>query len=241
MDNVFFLDGHSSKDYGITLQRAVSFSEPVEDVEIISIPGRNGDLHISSGRYQNITGTASCYALQKDVQNALEDVANWLSFPTGYRRLEVSDDPSCYRMARISQGIPREIRAGIIAPFEIVFDCDPRRFLLSGEYPVTVTESRFSIENFTSQTALPLITVYGSAPGTLSINGVSMVVKQLTDYIMLDCETQNAYRQDDDGIIENLNYAVNAHIYPSLMPGENIIIFSGGIQKIEILPRWWTL
>ena len=52
----------------------------------------------------------------------------------------------------------------------------------------------------------------------------------------LDSDTQNAY--NDDG---NQNGSINAPTFPALSDGETPISFSGGIDRVEIIPRWWEL
>ena len=41
--------------------------------------------------------------------------------------------------------------------------------------------------------------------------------------------------------LQNKNMDIEAPEFPALLPGENKIGFSGGIQKVEIVPRWWTI
>ena len=52
----------------------------------------------------------------------------------------------------------------------------------------------------------------------------------------LDSETQNAYNKS-----MGLNDRVDAPEFPILVPGENAISFDGGIEWVEITPRWWEL
>lgn len=50
----------------------------------------------------------------------------------GYRKLETSNDPNCFWMARVESGAQTEPRLNRLAPFEISFDCKPQKFLKSG-------------------------------------------------------------------------------------------------------------
>jgi phage-related protein len=52
----------------------------------------------------------------------------------------------------------------------------------------------------------------------------------------LDSETQNAYNKS-----MGLNDRIDAPEFPILVPGENVIYFEGGIEWVEITPRWWEL
>jgi phage-related protein len=53
---------------------------------------------------------------------------------------------------------------------------------------------------------------------------------------ILDCDLQNAYNGNG-----NRNMYIDAPEFPVLKNGENKISFSGGITKIQIIPRWWEL
>jgi phage-related protein len=138
-------------------------------------------------------------------------------------------------MARVENSPRIEQRLRMLAPFEIGFDCKPQRFLKSGDYPIIFTEHG-SLFNQYRQIALPCITVYGQGPGNLIVGDCVVEIKELDGTIQLDSDTQNAY--NDSG---NQNMKINAPVFPFLPDGEVEISFSGGIERIEIIPRWWEL
>ena len=49
--------GRSSEDFKAHISGSGTFVSPTRDVESIAVPGRNGDLHIDQGRYENINIT----------------------------------------------------------------------------------------------------------------------------------------------------------------------------------------
>ena len=235
LDETFYLDGIDANSVGIRLQAPVEFSKAVPVVESQAIPGRNGNLIFETGSYENRVGTASCFCLQEDVETAISSAGRFLMSKKGYRRLETSDDPSHYWMARVENSPQIEMRLRVLAPFDISFDCKPQRFLKSGENAVVFTRSG-SISNQYGQTALPLITLYGQGTGTLTIGSCVVDVKSLDGVLYLDSDTQNAYNNDG-----NQNMKINAPSFPTLPYGETRIAFSGGIEKVKIVPRWWEL
>ena len=235
LNETFYLDGIDAQSAGIYLQKPIVFSEAVPNIESKTIPGRNGDLIFETGSYKNRSGSASCFCLQEDVETAISSAGRFLMRKKGYRRLETSDDPDHYWMARVENSPQIEMRMRVLAPFEIEFDCKPQRFLKSGENKTSFTASG-SISNQYGQTALPLITIYGNGTGTLTIGSCVVEVKSLDGVLYLDSDTQNAY--NDDG---NQNMNINAQSFPTLPDGETQIAFSGGIERIEIVPRWWEL
>ena len=127
------------------------------------------------------------------------------------------------------------MRLRTLAPFEIGFDCKPQRFVKAGEDTIVFNSSGL-IYNQYGQTALPLITLYGQGEGRLTIGDCVVDVKALDGTLYLDSDTQNAYNNNGN---QNLN--INAPVFPVLGDGEIPISFSGGIERVEIIPRWWEL
>ena len=83
---------------------------------------------------------------------------------------------------------------------------------------------------------MPFITLYGQGAGRLTIGDCVVEVKALAGTLYLDSDTQNAYNNNGN---QNLN--INAPVFPVLGDGEILIAFSGGIERVEIIPRWWEL
>ena len=235
LNETFYIDGVDARNFGIYLQKPIEFSEAKPIVEIQSIPGRNGDLVFETGSYENRTGIASCFCLQKDVEKAISAAGRFLMAKHGYRRLETSDDPEHYWMARVENSPQIAMRLRTLAPFEIGFDCKPQRFVKYGETPVIFTSSGLLFNQY-GQIALPFITVYGQGAGRITIGDCVVDVKALDGVLYLDSDTQNAY--NDNG---NQNLNINAPVFPVLGDGEIPISFSGGIERVEIVPRWWEL
>ena len=235
LDETFYLDGVDATSAGIHLQKPIVFSEAVPNIESKTIPGRNGALIFNTGSYKNRSGSASCFCLQENVEEAVSSAGRFLMGGHGYRRLETSDDPNHYWMARVENSPQIAIRLRTLAPFEISFDCKPQRFVKSGENSV-VFNSNGSLSNQYGQTALPLITLYGNGTGTLTIGNCVVDVKSLDGVLYLDSDTQNAYNNNG-----NQNMNINAPTFPTLPDGDTQIAFSGGIERVEIVPRWWEL
>lgn len=235
LNETFYLDGIDAASVGIVLQKPLEFEAAKPIVETIVIPGRNGVLVNETGAFNNRKGQGSCYALHEAVNDTIIDISNFLLGIGGYRRLVASDDTEHYWMARVVNGARIEQRMRTLNPFDIEFDCKPQRYLKSGETAVTFNGSG-TLGNPYGFPALPTIKVYGNGAGTVSVGGVTVIIKKMTDTLILDCENMNAY--NDDG---NQNLNINAPVFPVLKVGENGIAFTGGVTKIEITPRWWVL
>jgi phage-related protein len=236
LNETFYLDGVDARSVGICLQRPIEFSEPVPVCEIESIPGRSGDLIFETGAFENRTGSASCFALNPcGVERTIRSINKYLFSKRGYRKLETSNDPDHYWLARVENGARIEQRMRVLAPFELSFDCKPQRFLRSGLSAIVVSEN-IELNNMYGFPARPLIAVYGQGVGSLLIGEKQVTINYIDGVLYLDSETQNAYNN-----VGYQNSSISATEFPVIEPGKNEIYFSGAIDRIEIIPRWWEL
>ncbi len=232
----FWIDGKRSDDLGIKLQSPITFSAPIPNVTIQSIPGRNGDLHFFDGSYSNVTGTARCFLLdEENIAVTLSSIARACLLEPGYHRLEVSSEPGFYRMARVSSGVDTEIRKNILAPFSLTFDCKPQKFLISGETEIELPEHGGVLYNYWFP-SLPLIRIYGSGSGSIIVNNVTISISNIDEYLDLDCDIQEAYKGK-----ELKNNTISSNRFPVLQSGSNSIAWTGGVNRVTVIPRWWTL
>ena len=134
-------DGVSSRDYGVYITGEAVFNAPERDVEMITIPNRNGAFALDNGRFENITVSypAGIFAdTETDFAQAISDFRNVLCSKRGYCRLEDEYNPDEYRMAIYKSGLevsPAQLKAG---EFEIIFECKPQRWLKSGDEIIEV-------------------------------------------------------------------------------------------------------
>lgn len=159
----FEFDGESSKDYGVYITGEAVYNAPERDVEMISIPGRNGSFALDKGRFENIEVTypAGIFADSEiKFAQAISDLRNCLCSRKGYCRLTDDYNPDEFRLGIYKSGLevsPAQAKAG---EFEIKFDCKPQRYLMSGESPISVT-SGDTVFNPTPFDAQPLLMVNG--------------------------------------------------------------------------------
>lgn len=237
----FEFDGYRASEYGVTLRQPFVLDGATPSyVSNAKILGRNGNLIEWDGSYGNRRGYAYCFVLAEDAIAKFDLFVSGLTKSPEYKRLTVDSIPDAYLMAAIETPPNAQFRNAYLNPFEITFTCKPQKFLYAGEEPITFTGSG-TITNPTQFPALPLIHIYGSGAGTISVGGVTVKIKSLTDKLTIDCDTMNAYRKVGDGAPENKNSTIVAPEFPALAAGENSVIFDGGISKIEIIPRWWKL
>lgn len=227
-------NGKSSRDFKVWISGSGIFDAPERDTENIEIPGRTGDLHIDKGRYKNMPITYPAFITEQWQRN-FDGFKAYMLSQIGPQVLEDSYDPDHFRRAVYKSAIqPKMAPRNVAGEFNITFDCDPRRFLKSGQKSFSI-ESNVEIQNPTLFTALPLIRAYGT--GQLVLNSVSVIVQTANVYTDIDCETQEAYKGSTNC---NGNIVLSDDDFPVLNPGFNYISYNG-FSAIEITPRWWTI
>lgn len=170
-------DGEQSGDYGLYITGAGTFNAPQRDVEMVTIPGRNGSFAHDRGRFENIEVTypAGVYGSdESDFADKIADIRAWLCSKKGYVRLTDEYNPNEYRLAVYKSGLevsPALLKAG---EFDLVFECKPQRFLTSGETAQTIAASGDTLTNPTRFNARPMLEVNGY--GKIGINGEEVEV-----------------------------------------------------------------
>lgn len=173
----FSFDNTSSRNFGVYITGSAVYNAPERDVEMVTVPGRNGNLVVDNGRFENIEVTypAGIFAeTEADFAQAISDLRNFLCSRKGYCRLTDEYNPDEYRLGIYKSGLevePSQLKAG---EFELIFDCKPQRFLTSGEDYVSVA-SGGTITNPTLFDSQPLLKLKGY--GNILINGETTKVE----------------------------------------------------------------
>ena len=195
MRHSIIFGGIDSADFGIYIGGEGTFNAPERDVEMISIPGRDGAFALDKGRFENIEVKYTVINQEPDLATFsanLEGFRNALCSQRGYQRLEDTFHPDEYRMAVFADKFEvKPIEYNTAAEFEIVFDCKPQRYLTDGETAVSV-EDGDTLTNPTLFEAHPLLMVEGY--GSASINGYEV---SIPDGVMGDVELQRNYIGDE--------------------------------------------
>ena len=137
-------DGISLKEYGVYISGEAVFDSPTRDVEMVTIPGRNGSFALDKGRFNNITVTypAGIYATsQTEFAEKVSTLRNLLASRKGYCRLTDEYNPDEFRLGVYKAGLELDpTHYNEAGRFELSFDCKPQRFLFSGEEVFTLGE-----------------------------------------------------------------------------------------------------
>lgn len=237
MDNGFIFNGRHCREFGLVVESYPTRPMPKRRRKAVTIPGRSGTLYLDEGGYEPVNLTYACWFRGGNLPllAQADRIAAWLLGAPERSRLSDAYDRNHYLEATFSG--PGDIQniLGRFGRVKLTFSCDPRRFLCSGDNPVSLTAPR-ALFHPTDFPARPVITVRGSGAGTLTVGGKTVEILALEDEITIDCEQMEAHRQG-----ESRNSDIYAPEFPELLPGRNEIAWDGGISSVEIVPRWWTL
>lgn len=177
MRHSIIFGGIDSADFGIYIGGEGTFNAPERDVEMISIPGRDGAFALDKGRFENIEVKYTVINQEPDLATFsanLEGFRNALCSQRGYQRLEDTFHPDEYRMAVFADKFEvKPIEYNTASKFDIVFNCKPQRYLTDGETAVSV-EDGDTLTNPTLFEARPLLEVEGY--GGIGFNGYSIAL-----------------------------------------------------------------
>lgn len=231
--------GVASTDCGMVVSRAPAYDKPTRRVEAVTVPGRNGSILFDEGAFSDTTRTYDVFIAEDDhntLSERVDAMSAWLFSKQGYTRLEDNFEPDVFRLAYYSGGNDVTNELLTYGESELTFTCRPERFLKSGTTPVEVDDGD-TITNPTAFSSKPLIYIEATGEVEVSINGVA-ITADVTDYIYIDCETMNAYRQAG----ENKNDKISG-AFPVIVPGANGIGINvtGSLVGVEITPRYFTI
>ena len=238
-------DGKTSVEFGVWISGGGTFNAPTRDMEMVSVPGRNGNLTFDNGRFNNITVTYPAF-ISREFRPRIDEFRAWICSKHKYCRLEDSYHPDEYRMGIFKGGLNvSPTTLNLAGSFSLAFDCKPQRFLKSGLIPAEYTANG-KINNPTYYTANPLITLYGSAGanGAFNIKGGQQIdfVFPVSGTIIIDTDSSEAYDTDGTNLNANISFpnTNKAKDMPRIEPGENSVLMSN-VTRAVIVPRWWTL
>lgn len=228
-------NGINSQDFGVWLKGGGTYNAPARQYSSITVPGRNGTLTLDSGAYEEAEHNYEAFIAENFPAN-IEGFRSALLSDPGYHRLEDSYHVDEYYRARFMDGLEVEpAPLGVAGAFSLRFRRDPRRFLKSGEIPVTVSTGGH-IDNPTAFPSKPLIRVTGY--GTLTVGSQQVVIAQHFTYVDIDCEMMDCYSGTSNA---NSYVTMQGNDFPTLPPGRTGITYSGNITKVEITPKWWRI
>lgn len=232
MFSIFF-NNYNSRDLGLVVKHRSNIPIAEKDMRLVYVPNRNGSLTEDLGTYRDIEISISFGFKAKDRDNfgyKCRVIRNWL-LTIEDNKLSFSDDEMFYKVKTIvfdKGGIERGLRT--IGRFTVTFICDPFSYLQ--DELITITKDNSTIYNEGTYESQPYLKIFGTGYVTLNINDEVIKLENIIDYIELDSEIMECYKEH-----QNCNNKMTGE-FSTLQIGENKISWTGNVSKIEITPRW---
>lgn len=227
MKDGFIWKGIHSSEKGFKIISLPNISTPEKREEKIIIPGRSGYLTSTDNSYEG-----EVKSVEFDYfGNNFDGIKQWL---VGSGEVIFSNEPDRYYKARIMNKLDltrvlERFHSGIVQ-----FDCQPFGYDLQDE-TITITKNNSTIYNPGTYESQPYIKIFARGDVSLNINNEAIKFTNVTDYIELDSEIMECYK--DSKNCSNKMYGE----FPILKIGENKISWIGNVDKIKTTPRWRCL
>lgn len=228
MNDWFEWNGVRCTEYGIHVTEQPPVMILSERATFTNVPERSGSLTTLEGDdvYDDLLLTASCFITDPA---HIPAIAAWLR---GSGTVTFANRQGGFYYARIVNQIPFEkiLRGNPHRAFVVNFRCKPFWYQ-AGVQPIILTASETFITNPGSVFSEPVITVYGSGEVTLMV-GMTITELEITDSITLDTPLMEAYSGST-----SMNSRMSGD-FPTLLPGQNAVSWTGNVSKVVIQPNW---
>lgn len=221
-----YFNGNKSLNLNLFLENYPSIPIANEEYEEVLVEGRNGKLIINKGTYPDKKIPFTFTILSPRIEIDFVRVYEWLTEIEDDRLIFGRDD-RCYKVKKVIFGdIQKEFRS--IGEFDVTFLCEP--FLQDIDKTThEITTSGFKINYDGNAPGDTLIKVYGSGNIQLTINGETMQINNVTDYVEIDSDllqvrNQDGTSKDDDTLGDFVLFT----------KGENVISYTGTVTKVVV-------
>ena len=232
--NWFEFNGTRSDRMELLIAEKSIYNAPQRDVELIHVPGRNGDVLIDHGGWNNVDVS---YTVQfVGLPEKAPQLRQWLQ-ATGYGVLRDSYQPDYFRYGVfVSQMNPEEI-ARKVGRLQLIFSCKPFLYWAytdaTTQDKITLNASSGSITSATGATVSGGSATIANPEAYASQPYIKITAGSGSVGLEVDSELMSAYKGSTLS-----NDKVLFTSFPVLEPGNNTIQVSQGITKVEIIPRW---
>lgn len=226
------------KIFGLEMLTELTIENAVRDVEIVEIPGKNGDIVIDNGRYKSVAFSPKFIMWKKsnfmsfeEQQNALTDL---MTGAYGYSEMTILGNSNYTYMARVVDEVRITLDDEVSAEVEINFSLKPIKYITSGLNTVNLVNGAI-LNNIGKVSSNPMIVLTGTGNVTLTLGSKTVVFKNITDGVVVDFEHKTVTNLDKNSPKWETLYTWPL---PSIPVGSNKISWDNSGFKISMIPRW---
>lgn len=235
---MFTYKGIRNDEMHLRVLNDVVFESPTRDVNVIQVPGRDGDLIVDNGRFNTVIRSIPCrieVPNGENVEETIHKISQWLVDDGNFHPFTWDNDPEFTYLARVSGSVVSNRLLKTLGHTTIDFQLHPVKYLKTSLNETQIIESG-RIHNPYGVTAKPLIRVIGDGNITIHIGGRPLVLQGIVLGCIIDTETQTITSLSGQlTIFERMRSP-----FPVLTPGENQITGPRFVQ-IHVTPRLGAL
>ncbi|WP_315112899.1 distal tail protein Dit [Clostridium intestinale] len=227
----------NSLDLGLKVIKRPNFPLPKRRYETFDIQDGDGQLVEDLGTFEDVKVDVEFNFIDRDnIHIKVTKILNWLNKVNDYDLYFADDLERHYKVKMVEYSdIERQLKVKGI--FTISFICEPYKYYNQNSLiSITTNNASFYSINELVYNAKPILKIYGSGDITLTINNEDVLLKSISNHIILNSTLMEAYNDN----VDNLNNKMNGY-FPILKSGLNTISWIGSVTKIEITPNWRSL
>jgi len=237
---MFTYKGIRSDAMHLQIENNLRFTAPRRNVDLISVPGRDGELLLDQGRFEPVNQQIPCRMVLptgQNVEQAASQLHNWLSTDVGYHNFTWSGDPDFVYKAMVNEGFNTQRVMEKYGRTVLKFRFHPIKYLASSliERPVannSVINNPYAVE------AKPRLRIVGGGREIrINVGGQEVVLTDIPETgCIIDTETQMITNAAGTApLFRNMRSA-----FPVLRSGDNRITFPSNVQ-VHVISRLGAL
>ncbi len=257
--------------FGVLVEHYPTEVHAQRKIDTVSVPGRNGDLIFAQDAFDNVTESIDiavkpCGGRTRDEN--IEMLCGILLSSKDFLRIECDGWAKCggediFRVGYYSGTLEIQNLLAKYSRAVLKFNCKPQRFLKSGEIPIELASGAHYLKNPTAYKAYPIVKFYPShtevnyASGifrlyadAVELSGAARPIKSFdlsntvfenTDCVTADFENLMVTAADGSDYRDKI-VSADKFWQPHFEPSVGHCIYANPFyEKIEIIPRWYTI
>lgn len=248
-----YVDSVDLATYGVYISGQGTFGAGEREYTFYDVPSRDGALVGAQTRLANVSVSYECF-IYTNFETNIRNLRSFLLSRVGYVKINDDYDTTHYRMA-VYEGPfePTVTKKNDAGQFTLTFNCQPQRWLTSGDTPITKAKTNsasqsqsYTLNNPTPFHSKPFIRITGDGEVSIAGRSITILTTLTHSYVDIDCDSMACYcgnlNCSPDVIIRYSNEATSYGADPPMLPPGNWgITFpkNTNVTEVTITPRYW--
>lgn len=232
----FIFKEKSSAEHGVKILSMDLPSRQADPYDALHVPGRPEPMmHPQTGR--SFLPITIKMEIGRDA-----DFRSILAWLTGSGDLITSDEPDKRYTAYACDTVSISRLNGVYRSITVRFQCSPFAYAIAND-PVELTSSPAQIQTIGTMYSEPLIELTGTGDVTLTVNGVTLEIKDVSGTVFIDVHTCQVYKVEYGSKVSILSSTTGLIEKMVLVPSSdavNVISWTGDVSSVKITKneRW---